>query len=182
MRQSADGVDRIEQAGRRLVVHQGHGFDGRVSAQRLADGVWIHWLGPARLHFDHRDVVGARHVDHALAVDAVVDDEQLARADARGDHRFDGEAARSRQRYRGVFLRAAEAARQPPSQGEDHLGDLRLAMAEVGRVGEGSSTRGGRSPPGQGRRRSSTGASHIGEVAGMQREGGRRISGRRTER
>ena len=88
--------DGIEQAGRGLVMDQCHRGDLRISVECRGKLRQVWRLRPGPAQFDGRDAVRVGHLPHAVAVHAVVDDQQLAAfGNARGDHCFDRQRARA---------------------------------------------------------------------------------------
>ena len=75
--QGADCGHGIQQAGGGLVVDQGHPADGRVGLKPGFNLAKIGRFGPVVAQLHTRYPVGGGHTQHALAVDAVVDDQEF---------------------------------------------------------------------------------------------------------
>lgn len=145
-----DAFDRVEDAGGGLAVHRRDVRDRPVCGQRPCQRGDI--VGPVlrRLERHHLAAVIARHLDHALAVGAVDQDQQPAvPRHERAEHGLDHERAAALERYADVSPRTAGEAHQaiPDARVERH--EVPIARAPVAQHRPFHRARGGERTRGQ---------------------------------
>ena len=123
--------DRVEQARRGLVVHDGDRLDvGR--AQRVLDGVEVGRRRPGRSHDGVRDAGRLGHRGDALAVDPVRDHDQPAARRAHARHRrLDRRGAGAGEQHGGESAARGERLEQSRADARQQLGALGLAVTDV---------------------------------------------------